>query len=220
MIKILVSLFLACLSASAVAAPSWEAFIASAAAKRLPAGVRVEVKDAHVGVPLAQQVRITSFVPEQPMGLVTFTVETLQDGKILEGRGSATLRVYSPVVVAAGPLAHGESLTAGNTKLEERELSRLSQVGYFTGLGALEGRTAKGQSATGQVLGKNNTQLAAVVTSGQSVELVRRKPSFVLKAKARALQSGRLGQWIPVQNTSSGKMIQARVTGPNEVEMN
>lgn len=217
--KTILALNLVFLSWVHAAPAQWADYLAPALAKSLPKDARVEVKDVRISIPLQGRVRFQSIIPELPLGIVQFEVQSLHEGKVTQGRGTANVRAYVPVAVATAPLSHGEKLTDANTRFDHREISRLVQAGYFTDRTALGERTARGAVGAGQVLGKNNTQLPAVVNSGQFVDLVRRSKGITLRAKVRALQNGRLDQWIGIQNPSSQKILQAKVVGPNEVEV-
>jgi flagella basal body P-ring formation protein FlgA len=198
--------------------PQWPDSLKLAVAPRLPARARIEVQIARVPATKAEGWKITAFSPDQPLGLVNFEAEANIEGRWIRGQGSATVRAYVPVAVATSPIAHGDPLDVNNLRFEERELSRLTQTGYFVDK-TVVGRRAKGSITIGQVIGRHNSAQQPLVTPGETVDLVRRKGSLTLSAKVRALQGGVVDQWVQVQNPSSGKLFLARISGPGEVEI-
>ncbi len=203
---------------AAAPAPTWADALKQALAARLPAHARIDVQMGRVPAVGPKGWKITAFSPDQPLGLVNFEAEANLDQRWVRGQGAATVRAYVPVAVATTPIAHGEALDVNNLRFEERELSRLTQTGYFVDK-TVVGRRAKGSITIGQVIGRQNSAQANVVTPGETVELVRRKGSLTLSAKVRALQGGVVDQWVQVQNPSSGKLFLARISGPGEVEI-
>jgi flagella basal body P-ring formation protein FlgA len=53
----------------------------------------------------------------------------------------------------------------------------------------------------------------------QRVTVVARAGALCITAAGEALQEGRLGQTVQVQNVDSKKILTARVTGPTTVEI-
>lgn len=215
-----VFLLILSLAAAAKPGPTWDQAVRASLSEKLPQGVRVELDGLRVSIPVQSRVQVQNFSPAFPLGWVSFEVQT-QDaqGRVTRGQGSATVRAFGKVAVTTAPVQSGETLGDGNLAFQERELSRLVQSGYFLGAEALGNRVARGYLAPGQVIGRGNSQPPALVSAGESVQLVRRKRGLQISAKVRALQSGFLHQKIHVQNPSSGKFLLARVSGPGEVEL-
>ncbi len=185
----------------------WEKALTKAVSGRLPAGARVVVEKLRAQGPCTKTQVVDSLLPDSGLGFVTFN------------SGTAQVRAFVPVAVANQPLSHGESLTEENVRFEERELSRITQNGYFATKDQILGRKVKGYLSSGAVISRLNCQLPSVVAQGQSVDLVRQKGELTLVAKVKALQAGLRDQWIQVQNPSSGKILLARITGPGIVEV-
>ena len=57
------------------------------------------------------------------------------------------------------------------------------------------------------------------VQSGERVRIETRVGHVLATAPGRALQSGRVGTLIAVENTASGARLQGRVVGPQRVEV-
>jgi flagella basal body P-ring formation protein FlgA len=51
------------------------------------------------------------------------------------------------------------------------------------------------------------------------VTMIFRTPSMVLTATGRALEAGSTGDFITVRNSQTGATVDARILGPNRVEV-
>jgi flagellar basal body P-ring formation protein FlgA len=217
--KLLSLLIPVLLSWSAIAAESGcEGRLREALTKRLPEASRIQIQNLRVSGACSSKSQVSVLSPDVPLGFVTFEVDSALPSAV-RLQGSAQVRAFAPVAVAAAPINHGESFTASNVQLEERELSRLVQFGFFTSIEALAGRTARGSVGRSQVIGKASSQPVFVVAAGEGVTLVKRRGGLLLSAKVRALQAGLKDQWVQVQNPSTGKLLLAKVSGPGEVEV-
>ena len=199
---------------SGVSHGDWNALLNKEVQSRVPSA-RIEIQGLRVTLPPGKGMRVGSFSPEVPLGLVSFEVEA--NGK--RGQGFATVRAYASIAVAQVPISNGEALGPSNLRFEERELSRVVQSGYFLTLSTIGDRKARGYLSVGQAVSRNNSALPFLITAGQTVDLVRQKGNLKLVAKVRALQGGQRDQWIQVQNTASGKMLLGRIAGPSEVQI-
>ena len=154
--------------------------------------------------------------PQPALGLVSFELRNPTDGR--SAYGSAVVRAFAPVAVTKRALRHGEELTSHNVDFERRELSQLVQSGYFVSLDLLTDLRANGYVRPGAILGSANTQAALLVSQGQAVDIIHRKGALEVIARAKAIDNGRIGDWIRVENANSKKVIRARITRSGEVE--
>ena len=69
------------------------------------------------------------------------------------------------------------------------------------------------------VISYNQTQSPFLVSSGESVQLVKQSPGIQVSVRARAIESGREGQWIKVENLSNKRIVQARVMSQGTVSV-
>ncbi len=192
-----------------------ETLLQKALSERIPEVQKVQIRSFRPKMVCNDKSFLTVTSPEIPLGFSTFEIET--QGRRVQG--SAEVRAFAPVVVANTPLGHGETMAAPQLRRELRELSRLSQSGYFTDFKELEGKQVKGALSKSQVIGRANTQLRPTIHPGESLTLSRRRNALVVSLKVRSLQSGLVDQWIQVQNPQTGKILLARVTGPGEAEV-
>jgi flagellar basal body P-ring formation protein FlgA len=140
--------------------------------------------------------------------------------------GSQSWRLFVPVrvsafrmvVVAAVPLERGKVLAADDVILAEREVSA-STGGYLAQSEAAVGRTLRRPVAPGAILTPSALTSAVLVRRGQPVTLEARANGFTVQMAGIAKGDGALGQTIPVENTSSRKVLQGVVRNEKSVQV-
>jgi flagellar basal body P-ring formation protein FlgA len=115
-------------------------------------------------------------------------------------------------VAANGRVQMDVSVSSGNTAM-------LSFAIYFQVNSPMPppGAVTPAGFATGN--SPQNAQQPVIIRPRQRVTMEVRTGELVVKAVGEAMQEGRLGQSIQVQNVDSKKTIVAKVTGPSTVEV-
>jgi flagella basal body P-ring formation protein FlgA len=178
---------------------------------------RVEVEKVFMKTLVPQDAAVIAVEPRPAVGLVNFEMAWQEDGVLRQAYGSASVKIYAPIVVAKTVIRNNESFTKDNCTLQEREISPYKVTGYYDRLENLKTFRVKGYVTPGTVISPNHTQPPFLVSSGESVELVRESPTLRLSIRAKALENGRENQWIRVENLSTRKIIQAKVINQGEV---
>jgi flagella basal body P-ring formation protein FlgA len=178
---------------------------------------RVEVEKVFMKTLVPQDAAVIAVEPRPAVGLVNFEMAWQEDGVLRQAYGSASVKIYAPIVVAKTVIRNNESFTKDNCTLQEREISPYKVTGYYDRLENLKTFRVKGYVTPGTVISPNHTQTPFLVSSGESVELVRESPTLRLSIRAKALENGRENQWIRVENLSTRKIIQAKVINQGEV---
>jgi flagella basal body P-ring formation protein FlgA len=178
---------------------------------------RVEVEKVFMKTLVPQDAAVIAVEPRPAVGLVNFEMAWQEDGVLRQSYGSASVKIYAPIVVAKTVIRNNESFTKDNCTLQEREISPYKVTGYYDRLENLKTFRVKGYVTPGTVISPNHTQTPFLVSSGESVELVRESPTLRLSIRAKALENGRENQWIRVENLSTRKIIQAKVINQGEV---
>jgi flagella basal body P-ring formation protein FlgA len=122
------------------------------------------------------------------------------------------------VVVVIKPIRNKEIIKAENLGIEFRALSRLPQDVIIDKKSAI-GKQARISLKPGTVLRMSYIDLPIVIKRNQQVNIIARGKYFIVKAKGKALQNGRLGEIIRVRNIDSKKTIWAKVISSEEVEV-
>lgn len=119
------------------------------------------------------------------------------------------VKAYQQVVVASRNIAQGEMLTADNLRLERRETGHMT--GYVTGMDQVAGLMARRPLTAGTPVSATAVDKPVVLKRGSAVTIVARLGGIEVTAAGRALQDGRAGDLIRVQNPISKRTMNARV---------
>jgi flagella basal body P-ring formation protein FlgA len=127
------------------------------------------------------------------------------------------IKAYQQVVVAARNIAARETITTENIRLERREVGKIS--GYLTDMDKVLGQTARLPITAGTPLSEGAVNKPIIVKRGAGVTIVAKSGEMVITAGGQALQDGREGEIIRVQNLISKRIVNARVVSANTVEV-
>jgi flagella basal body P-ring formation protein FlgA len=124
--------------------------------------------------------------------------------------------VSAQVLVAAQPIKAGTPLTADDLRLERRVLGAIDEA--LSDPAAAIGSASRRALRAGQTVDRRVLTEALLVRRGAAVSIVARNAGIVVTMAGQASAAGRRGELIDVRNSATGKHIQARITGLNEVE--
>lgn len=129
------------------------------------------------------------------------------------------VKIFSEVLVSTRHIAHGEIINESDIRLVKRDRQQL-RYGYFKKPEEVIGQIASQNIASGTALTQRLIELPNLITKGQGVTISIRSKHIYVEARGIAQDNGSLNKMIPVMNTSSKKVIQARVVGAGQVEVN
>ena len=121
-----------------------------------------------------------------------------------------TIESEIPVLVLRAPAVRGTRLTRGDVETETRRVSGFA-IGYVTDLGALERSTVKRPLPAGAVLTADALDADFIVKQGEQVTLAASASGIEVRAAGKALENGREGARIRVQNLASLKVVEGVV---------
>ncbi|QDR82096.1 flagella basal body P-ring formation protein FlgA [Sporomusa termitida] len=156
------------------------------------------------------------FTIELPYGLKYNAPTTVHIGLNLAGQPYTAARVridikrYEQVAVASRAIAPRDLITADNIIFERRDTGRMPP-GYFTDPDQVLGLAVKRQLSPGTAISESVLVKPLLIKRGQTVRIVAQTGGIEVSAPGVALQSGSEGQSIRVQNTTSRKVITARI---------
>lgn len=138
----------------------------------------------------------------------------------------ADWKVYVPVTVQSRiqvwalrtPEVQGARLTSADVAPETRLVSGLA-VGYVTDVSQLAHDTLRHPLPAGAVLTAEDLLPDFMVRQGEQVTLVASIDGIQVRAAGLALQSGRHGALIRVQNASSAKVVQGVIESDGVVDV-
>ncbi len=141
----------------------------------------------------------------------------------IEGRTvkSVTVRgkllVKADVVVAQRALTRGSLVRREDVSLARLDVSRIREPIFS--LDNVVGKLVVRNVRVGQAVEQKNVEIPPVVSKGGFVKIIARRGSMLLTAVGIALEDGKMGDVIRVQNNSSKKIVMAEVVGPDQVEV-
>ncbi|MBI2380980.1 MAG: flagellar basal body P-ring formation protein FlgA [Gammaproteobacteria bacterium] len=122
---------------------------------------------------------------------------------------------YMPVLVSRGASARGTRLSAGDLEIREVDVAGLRGVPLDTAT-PYAGAQLKRNLQAEQPL---TTDDICLICKGELITIAARGPRLTVKIPGIATADANLGQRVMVRNQSSQRVVQARVTGPAEVEI-
>ncbi len=129
-----------------------------------------------------------------------------------------TISIYTPVLVAAHPIGRGVPLQQDDVKLVDYDLKRLPN-GYYQDVAPIVGKITTAPIVAGKALTPKMVKNQQIIKRGNRVTIVATIKSVRVSMHGIALANGSLGETIKVKNIDSRKIIQAQISGPNEVKI-
>ena len=153
------------------------------------------------------------------LGAVPCSVGVTRNGR-LAGRTNVVLgvRVFQNLVVARRRIRQGEILTKDHVRLQRCELKSLTTEA-LSDLREVVGREARHDIQPFALITRRMLRAPRVVRRGALVRLVAESPLMRITARGVAQQDGAVGQWIPVVNVDSRKVVYGRVRDAETVEV-
>jgi len=141
-------------------------------------------------------------------------------------RMAADWTIYVPVTVQSrisvwalrAPRVQGARLSAADVTAETRLVSGLA-VGYVTDVSQHARATLRHPLPAGAILTSDDLLPDYMVRQGEQVTMVAGIDGIQVRASGLALQSGRYGALIRVQNASSAKVVQGIVEADRVVDV-
>ncbi len=135
------------------------------------------------------------------------------DARVMSGQA----HILIPVPVLTRTLSIGSTVMAGDWEWQDTRADRLSR-GAVIDPRQIEGMALRRTVRAGLVLRSTDLERPSMVSRGDLVTLSVRRPGMELTATGRALKDGTLDEIIPVRNTSSMRIVDARVTGRGQAD--
>lgn len=153
-------------------------------------------------------------------GYSSWMLKILQDGKERKRIWARVkVDVQKNVVVAARRIKQGDIIEQSDLKVLKKNISRKFKETENPSLKWLIGKTARRNILAGETLRKVVVDEPVVIEEGKHVILYYKSKNMELKAMARAVKPGKMGDVIPVRNIQSQKIVRAIVLGSSSVEV-
>ncbi len=129
----------------------------------------------------------------------------------------ARVKLRAEVLVAAQDIDAGAALDEQKLRREARDLSATPEA--IGALDATEGFVPRRRLREGTLLQARLLHEPVLVRRGQAVRIVARHGGAIaVESAGESLGNGKRGDTLRVRNRASGRVIEARVLGPDEVE--
>jgi len=122
------------------------------------------------------------------------------------------------VLVLKESVLRGARLTPAQVAPETRRVAGLA-VGYVTDVASLEHRSLQRSLPAGTALTADTLLADLIVHQGQEVTLVAAGPGISVRAAGKALQDGREGARVRVQNLASLRIVEGVVDASGVIEI-
>jgi flagellar basal body P-ring formation protein FlgA len=122
------------------------------------------------------------------------------------------------VLVLRQSVMRGARVSPAEVSIETRRMPGLA-MGYLTDINALPRYTLIRSLPAGTALTADAVQANYLVRSGQQVTLIAAAPGINVRATGKALEDGREGALVRVQNLSSLKVVQGVVDASGVIEV-
>lgn len=128
------------------------------------------------------------------------------------------VQAFDQVVISDLPIAKGTHLSAGDLRLESRDVSLL-YGGYFKSIAELDGFVARRPIPAERVINAALVDPARMINRGEKVVIIADGPGLSIRATGFAMEDGAFGELIRVKNTSSDKVVEGRITAPGVIKV-
>ncbi|MFM8270680.1 MAG: flagellar basal body P-ring formation chaperone FlgA [Pseudomonadota bacterium] len=184
-----------------------------------PQASRIEVNQINTRLKAPEKATVMSLNPHPALGAVSFELAWEEKGEPKQTFGTAIVKVEEPVAIATKNVNPGEDLTDENIGFESREVSRFSKNGIFTRASDLEDKVARAFIRAGSIINPTQVETPSEIRRGETVDLFFESGPVSITARMKALDSGRTGQWIRVENQNSKRIVRAKVVEQGRVAL-
>lgn len=126
------------------------------------------------------------------------------------------VKLFTQVLVTSRPLTRGDGIGAADVHAEERDVASLA-YGYIAALDQVDGRALARPLNAGTVLTPGMLAGRQAVRVGDAVSMEATVEGVTIRADGVALGAGDAGARVKVRNASSGRVLDAVVSGPGVV---
>jgi len=162
---------------------------------------------------------LMGFQPRPLLGAVSFELAWEEKGIPQKTFGTAIIKVEQPVPIAIKDIQKGESFDAQNISWVSREISKFSQNSIVSDESLLDDKVAKGFIRSGTIVQKVLIETPAQIDRGDLIDLFLENPHLKITARMKALERGRTGDWIRVENEKTKRVVRGKVVGPGRVSI-
>lgn len=165
------------------------------------------------------EIKVVDAVLDDTTEKFVATVQIKRNGEVLQ---ELNVKGNTTPMVKVAVLRH---TAMPNTVLSQEDLTEISmpksavRSNIFYSMNELIGMSAKRTLAANQMISKNDITPPILVKRNELITVVYQNGLVRLSTKARALDNGSQGDMVTLENTTSKKPFQAKITGPQQAEV-
>jgi flagella basal body P-ring formation protein FlgA len=144
-------------------------------------------------------------------GSVLLTAEIEVNGRMVKALPlRVNIEIFHPVAVTTHRIEKGDKFTDENVALVRTPTSKIL-TGSLSQLDYVVGRTAANPLVPGTVIRFADIYDPPAITHGKEVQAVVRRGNIEVTVNVRAIEDGKAGEMIRVENTASHKLLKGKV---------
>lgn len=173
----------------------------------------------HIDSGLAPTIEVVNIATEAHRGTFSAII-SVPAGDPRARRITVAGQIFSivEVPVPTQALRPGSTIRASDIEWKRVRANRV-QSDIVTDPKEFAGREPKRPLSANRMVRRSDLRVPITVSKGMLVTMIFRTSSMLLTASGRALEAGSVGDFITVRNTQTNTSVDARVLGPNRVEV-
>ena len=128
------------------------------------------------------------------------------------------IRVFKDVVVSSRQLGRRSIIRNGDIEVQKRELKDTNKTPFLS-VSEIVGKRLKTSIPANRILYQSSVEEAPLITRDQYVTIRGKMGAVCVTTRGRAIEEGKSGEFIQVKNLASGKIVIAKVTSPEIVDI-
>ena len=128
------------------------------------------------------------------------------------------IRVFKDVVVSSRQLRRSSIIRSEDVEVQKRELKDTNKTPFLF-VSEVVGKRLRTSVPANRILHQSSVEEAPVIARDQYVTIRGKKGAVCVTTRGRAIEEGKTGEFIQVKNLGSGKIVIARVTSPEIVDI-
>ena len=128
--------------------------------------------------------------------------------------------VVNKVLIASRSIGKGQIVSSDDVREASEDLSNLRGEGYLSTLSQAVGQIATRNIGKDELLRSDLLQAPLDLSEGGRVTVLYETPGLVLRALGVVMVSGKIGQFVPVKNLETGKIVYGIVQDRETIKVN
>ncbi len=182
------------------------------------AAISVEfVKPEALGI-FAGAVSISAATSDNLSRKMSFRISGFMADKKVDINTQVLVEAVCPVIVASRTLSARSVIMKTDLAYEEKNVAAMNFIPFMGDGSGIVGERAANALQKGRVIAPFDIEKTPVISPGALVTIICTGENMRMESQGRAEEQGAVGDSIKVRNTSSKKLIMARVVSPSTVQ--